>query len=284
MTEAVLRVLEAALAFAPSSDSQAAQFRVQWDEPPDESAAQAIQWLETEYLDSLPAKKKEYVECSLPRFRFVAAAALQYFRPGGKVLDLGCAPGYTSIILHHLGFELYGIDLNRLFEELYPDPKWIEQLHVQTIDAEKTSLPFADASLDGVIFTEVLEHIAIADPVNILREIARVLKPRACVILTTPNVCNLANIIALAKGKNIFWTPEMFYGSTDRHNREYTPAEVIAVLEKGGLEIVDQFLFNGANNWNGAANENMYEAIDLLRGLDVPLLGNTVFVVARRPV
>ncbi len=155
---------------------------------------------------------------------------------------------------------------------------------MQAVDAEKAPLPFPDATFDGAIFTEVLEHIAIANPVSVIKEIARVLKPGATVLLTTPNVCNLANLIALAQGNNIFWAPEIFYGSTDRHNREYTPAEVMATVERSGLEIVDKFLFNGPNNWNGASGGHIYETLDLLRGLDSPLLGNTVFVVARRRV
>jgi 2-polyprenyl-3-methyl-5-hydroxy-6-metoxy-1,4-benzoquinol methylase len=213
----------------------------------------------------------------------VAAAALQYFPRAGKILDLGCAPGHMGIILHGLGYELHGVDLNRLWEETYPDKKWLQSLNVQALDVEKEPLPFADTTFDGVVFTEVLEHIAFVPPAKVLGEIARVLKPQAVLLLSTPNVCNLANILALAKGRNIFWAPEMFYGSSDRHNREYTPAEVLATVEQSGLEVVDQFLFNGPNNWNGAAIEDMYETLDLLRGLDSPLLGNTIFVAARRP-
>ena len=99
----------------------------------------------------------------------------------------------------------------------------------------KGAVTFSDSTFDGAIFTEVLEHIAIADPVSVIKEIARVLKPGATLLLTTPNVCNLANLIALAQGNNIFWAPEIFYGSTDRHNREYTPAEVVATVMRSGL-------------------------------------------------
>lgn len=283
MKQEVLQVLDAALAFSPPSDQPNARFRVEWQEPMDGPAAEAVEKLRQQYLDQLPEKKKVYVEASIPRYRFVSAAALRHFRRGGKVLDLGCAPGHMGIILNSLGFEVHGIDLNQLWEETYPEKKWLQSLNVQALDVEKEALPFADATFDGVLFTEVLEHIALVAPTKVLREIARVLKPDAVLLLTTPNVCNLANILALAKGKNIFWAPEIFYGSSDRHNREYTPAEVVATVEQSGLEVADRFLFNGPNNWNGAAIENMYDTLDLLRGLDSPLLGNTVFVAARRP-
>ena len=72
---------------------------------------------------------------------------------------------------------------------------------------------------------------------------ARVLKPGA-VLFSPPAMCAdlLANLLALAKGKNIFYDTRDFYGSTDRHNREYTPAEVVATVEQSGLQIVDRFL------------------------------------------
>ena len=45
-------------------------------------------------------------------------------------------------------------------------------------------MPFADASFDGAFCIEVLEHAA--DPDELLREAARVLKPGAVLLLTTP--------------------------------------------------------------------------------------------------
>ncbi len=282
MKEAVLQVLDAVLAFAPPVDP-AHRFRVEWHEPVGGPSEEAIRKLQAQYLDSLPEKKKNYVETSLPRYRFVADAAVRYFPRTGKILDLGCAPGHMGIILHHLGFEMHGIDLNQLWEETYPERKWLQELNVQALDVEKQPLPFSDASFDGALFTEVLEHIAFTPPVQVMSEIRRVLKPQATMLLTTPNVCNLANILTLAKGKNIFWAPEIFYGGPDRHNREYTPDEVITAVEQSGFEIVDRFLFNGYNNWNAAGADYIYETMDLLRDLDTPLLGNTVFVVGRRP-
>ena len=117
MRRAVLQVLDAVLAFAPARDCPGSQFRVEWNEPGNGAVSEAIQKLQSDYLDVLPAKKKHYVGCSLPRFRFAAAEAVKHFPPKGKVLDLGCAPGYVSIILHHLGFKPYGVDLNTLWRK-----------------------------------------------------------------------------------------------------------------------------------------------------------------------
>ena len=65
---------------------------MEWNEPDKKIVSDAVLRLKSEYEDSLPAKKKEYLAASLPRFRFVAAEAVKRFVPNGKILDLGCAP------------------------------------------------------------------------------------------------------------------------------------------------------------------------------------------------
>ena len=50
-------------------------------------------------------------------------------------------------------------------------------------------LPFKSACFDGVNLTEVIEHIE--NQAQLIREIARVLKPDGVVVISTPNVLNL---------------------------------------------------------------------------------------------
>lgn len=142
MRNDVLQLLEAALAFAPKRDFSYAQFRVEWNEPDKGPVSEAVQKLQSEYQDSLPAKKKEYLSASLPRFRFVAAEAVKHFAPKGKVLDLGCAPGYVSIILHHLGFEPHGVDLNTLWEDTYPSENGYRNCTCRQSMRKKRRYPF----------------------------------------------------------------------------------------------------------------------------------------------
>jgi len=65
-----------------------------------------------------------------------------------------------------------------------------------TILADGQALPFADASFDAVIATEVIEHVRY--PYRLLREIRRVTKPTGRVLLSTPNVATPTNRVALA--------------------------------------------------------------------------------------
>ncbi|TSC80421.1 MAG: hypothetical protein G01um101425_75 [Candidatus Peregrinibacteria bacterium Gr01-1014_25] len=62
---------------------------------------------------------------------------------------------------------------------LDPDPRWQAD-----IIASAEAIPTPDASFDGVLCTQVLEHVA--HPQAVVREIFRVLKPGGVCLLTIP--------------------------------------------------------------------------------------------------
>ena len=84
-------------------------------------------------------------------------------RRGGRVARVGCSPGHLAMALVKAGFEVQGIDLNALWLAKYA-PGWPERLRITHTNIEQDPMPFPSESFDLVIFTEVLEHIAITDP------------------------------------------------------------------------------------------------------------------------
>lgn len=202
----------------------------------------------------------EYFKTSTNRYAHYLASASALLPKDARILDVGNAPGHVAIGLHLLGFhEIQGINLNAEWRALYPKPEWLETFKVIEHDVEKDPLPFGDESFDAVLFTEVLEHIAVRDPVWVVGEMRRVLRPGGRVIFSTPNVCNISNMHALMMGKNIFWDPGMFYGSLDRHNREYTISEAAACFTNAAFS--QEFLWgiNDHSNWRAGGNEFAYE-------------------------
>jgi SAM-dependent methyltransferase len=68
------------------------------------------------------------------------------------------------------------------------------------------TLPFPDASFDAVVSIEVIEHVE--DQFAFLRELARIAKPGAPVIVTTPNVMNVnSRVRALLTGFPVLYDP-----------------------------------------------------------------------------
>jgi 2-polyprenyl-3-methyl-5-hydroxy-6-metoxy-1,4-benzoquinol methylase len=241
-------------------------------------------------LDDVQAELKhagpdivQYFETSRPRYEYTLSLALDQGR--GRVLDLGCSPGHLAMALVQAGFEVQGLDLNAVWLVKYA-PGWAERLRITHTNIEQDPLPFPNNSFDLVIFTEVLEHIAITDPCVILGEIRRVLRPGGRMLLSTPNVANLSNVAAFIQGDNVFWPPNMFYGSVDRHNREYTPNELLELFERAGFAHYALGYMNTWSNWNHTTATLFHRMLDgSERGERIarhPLFNNTIFVAATR--
>ena len=224
------------------------------------------------------AAQSDYFTSSKLRYAqyFSIARELQ---PGARLLEIGSAPGHVSVGLALMGFAMTCVNLNAHYRPTYASTEWFDRLNVMEHDFEKSPLPFEDGSYDIVYFTEVLEHVAIKPVVEVLRDIRRVCKAGGTLVLSTPNVCNISNIFALLNGANIFWRPEIFYGTLDRHNREFTVAEVEQAVRDAGFSIRHQYGFNCHSNWRGGGNEQAYHAIAEF-GDNHPLLRNTIMVVA----
>lgn len=92
----------------------------------------------------------------------------------GNVADLGCGFAPYKKFLKRARY--YGLD--------YPDAMDCRQEKVVDIYGDLSALPLADRCLDGILCTQVLEHIK--DPQTALKEMARVLKPGGKLILSAP--------------------------------------------------------------------------------------------------
>lgn len=223
-----------------------------------------------------------YFEVSRNRYAHYLAAAMATLPSRASVLDIGNAPGHVAIGFSLLGHDVRGLNLNADWRATYPSDEWYARFTVVEHDIEKSALPFEQGRFDAVIFTEVLEHIGITHPARIVEEISRVLRPGGVLIFSTPNVCNLSNLYALLTGGNIFWSPSIFYGSLDRHNREYTPREVDELLTGNGLKREMSWGLNDYSNWraDGAAFANEFIG---KYGDEHPLCRNTIAGVYVKP-
>jgi SAM-dependent methyltransferase len=108
-------------------------------------------------------------------------------------------------------------------------------LEFHHFNLEEGAFPFETGSFDLVLLCEVIEHLQM-DPVKVLLEIKRVLKPGGHLVLTTPNVSRLENVCRMAAGVNIY-DPYSGYGPYGRHNREYNKHELALLLEYCGFEL-----------------------------------------------
>jgi SAM-dependent methyltransferase len=108
----------------------------------------------------------------------------------------------------------------------------------EAFDFERDRFPYQEAEFQGVLCLEVLEHLT-ADPMGMLWEINRVLRPGGWLVLTTPNIASTRAIEGLLSGHAPYHFSQYYRdGSRDlRHNREYTPGEVAELLGLAGFEV-----------------------------------------------
>ena len=152
-------------------------------------------------------------------------------KPGAWVLDLGCGEGRHVHGLHVLGgINVVGLDrdgpsLDKAREGLDMLPAATATTAFVEGDAYRT--PFADATFDAVICSEVLEHLE--DYHAALAEIARVLKPGGVFVATVPRAWPERICWALASG------PGGYGDQPGGHIRIFDERELTADIAKGGF-------------------------------------------------
>jgi ubiquinone/menaquinone biosynthesis C-methylase UbiE len=104
---------------------------------------------------------------------------------GQQILDVGCGAGHDLVAIAEAGGHPVGIDLSRRMLEVSArrcPTAWLVQ-------ADGTSLPIANATLDGCRIERVLVHLS--DPTSALASVGRVLRPDARVALFEPSPATL---------------------------------------------------------------------------------------------
>jgi SAM-dependent methyltransferase len=101
----------------------------------------------------------------------------------GRVADIGCGPGvFTQYLCRHAS-QVYAADIDQR-SLLRTFSRHASEANLAPIVTRVNELPFANSSLDTVLFLEVLEHLD--DDLGALREINRVLVPSGRLIISVP--------------------------------------------------------------------------------------------------
>jgi ubiquinone/menaquinone biosynthesis C-methylase UbiE len=114
--------------------------------------------------------EQPWERATIVSFLQVAANSLP---PGAEVLDVGAGDAPYRELFAHTDYRTHD---------------WTASVHEGAIEADyvgsANALPIADETFDAVVCTQVLEHVP--DPLAVLNEIRRVLRPGGRVYLTAP--------------------------------------------------------------------------------------------------
>lgn len=126
-------------------------------------------------------------DSAAPRVEFLLRQLVRRLRtPRPKVLNIGAGGGHLEMQALKKGWDIHTLD---------PDSAAIERLQAAGVAAKQgyiQELPYADGEFDGVVTSEVLEHLTDEQRESGLKEMARVLKPGGWVFVTVPADENLA--------------------------------------------------------------------------------------------
>lgn len=159
----------------------------------------------------------------------------------GKILEIGCGRGFYLKALKDINqkINITGIDLNQQY--LNVAKKYVDDNNVKIIKGDATKLKFKKNTFEGIIASEILEHIK--DDTKVIKEIKRVLKPKGIVILSVPNQeypfcwdplnwC-LERIFKTHIPSKTWWLAGIWAG----HVRLYKEDNLVEKIEKSGLKI-----------------------------------------------
>jgi glycosyltransferase involved in cell wall biosynthesis/SAM-dependent methyltransferase len=204
--------------------------------------------VEPEYILSWAPDEaaKGYIETHLTRFEKTLAIT----PPGGpedRILEMGAYLQITPALKSRLGYGevrgcYYGpagrVD-HRSVISTAGEPF---QCSLELFDAEKDRFPYDDGYFSTVLCCELVEHLA-EDPMHMMSEINRILRPEGHLVLTTPNIGSLRAIVAVLEGYHPGFFPAYIRPRAAgeepeaRHNREYTAREIVLLFYYAGFEI-----------------------------------------------
>jgi glycosyltransferase involved in cell wall biosynthesis/SAM-dependent methyltransferase len=161
-----------------------------------------------------------------------------------RILELGCYMQITPALRGLLGYgEVRGGYMGTAggWHRSSATAADGEEFHcrIDLFNCEIDRFPYADGSFDTVICCELLEHLQ-KDPMHMMSEIHRVLKPNGTLVLTTPNAVSLRSLRSILLGvhPNLFskYVMPTLLPET-MHVREYTPKELLRLFADAGFSI-----------------------------------------------
>jgi len=154
----------------------------------------------------------------------------------GRILEIGSAPYHMTYLIHKKGLPLCGVDISPERQSSFITNVGLK---IKECNIEESPLPFEDNMFHYILLNEVFEHLRI-NPIKTLKEINRVLHPDGILVLSTPNLYNIRNIVNLMLGKG-FDDPYAEFSKIEKlghmgHVREYSTKQVAKFLDNTGYK------------------------------------------------
>ncbi|MEM2103117.1 MAG: class I SAM-dependent methyltransferase [Candidatus Bathyarchaeia archaeon] len=168
----------------------------------------------------------------------------------GLLLDIGCNDCLITKFIPKERFSYLGIDLSRqALRKGKPQ---------QRILTDACNLPFPDQCVDTVSCFEIIEHLQ--EPHQLMREIARVLKPNGKLLVSTPNQQSL-----FLKIQNTVHLPRFHdWRYVETHYQTFTPQTLDSLLKQYGFVITKKIRSIAFPPFKITKKSNVYKVLRVL--------------------
>ncbi len=165
----------------------------------------------------------------LADFLFKTRPLTEYYPSKHKrLLDIGCYKGYLSVSVDSKAIAYYGLDMKNYGIKA----SWVlKNFKVQNLN-ENRKLPYPSKYFDYIVASGVLEHIFY--PVEVLKEIKRILKDDGTLVVSLLNEKSLLVRINTLMGKD----PPSIEAQETKHHWMFTPKVAVQWMSKY-FKIVD---------------------------------------------
>jgi SAM-dependent methyltransferase len=157
-------------------------------------------------------------------------------------LDIGTGMGIAPRFFKKIGCRCITVD-NPLTGGEAASNAALAGIETITADILQVPLPLVDASVDCILFADVIEHL-LHSPKRAIEEFRRVLKIGGVVVASTPNALRLSARIRLAIGYSNWPALTDFYDAAYHagHHHEYTASEFRYSFETLGFDVENVIL------------------------------------------
>ena len=123
----------------------------------------------------------------IPVIRDTALLAVAELPPGEgrRLLDVGCGSGAFLSGMRRRGWDVVGVEPDLVAADA------ARRSGLDVRDGMLTDAAFADDSFDAIVLSHVIEHVH--DPIGLLRECHRVLRPGGTLVIMTPNLTSVGH-------------------------------------------------------------------------------------------
>ena len=197
------------------------------------------------------------------------------FKPTGRVLDVGCGPGFFLEVAADWGYDAWGIDPSAYAVEL------ARRRHGERISADVLeTAEFEAASFDLLVAQDAFEHVY--SPLRFLEAASRLLRPDGILAITTPDATSL---LARVSGRRwvSFKIPEhVYYWSPATIRRALEPAFETMEISSAGQYATAGFLLRRLLRLGTRRPALLCELIDLFNRVSLYANNGSLTVIAAK--